>query len=170
MFLKTIAGITLSLFILTGCQQKPKDQQKESDLQEEQKSPTEGQKSEEISDKELQQFATIQQQANTISQQSHQDKVSAVEDIGLEVERFNEIEQAQQDPNIQMDATKEELQMYQEAIQFLEEIQGRDQQKMVELIEDKGLSVTRYQEIEYAIQSDPELQLKYQTMMQDTDN
>ncbi len=168
MHLKTITGLALALFILAGCQQKPK--QNENESQEEQTIPGVKQKSEAVTDNELQLFATIQQQANSIHQQSHQEKVKIVEDLGLSVERFNEIEQAQQNPGKEVNITQEELQKYQEAIQLLEQIQTQDQQRMVELIENEGLSVSRYQEIEYAIQSDPGLQEKFQMIIQKNEN
>ncbi|MFW5721357.1 MAG: hypothetical protein ACOCWW_03135, partial [Bacteroidota bacterium] len=144
MHLKTITGLALALFILAGCQQKPK----QNESQKEQTIPHDEQKSEEVSDKELQLFATIQQKANSLHQQSHKEKVNTVENLGLSVERFNEIEQSQQDPNKETDATQEELQNFQEAIQLLEQIQAQDQEKMLELVEDEGLTVNRYQEIE----------------------
>ncbi|MFO7844070.1 MAG: DUF4168 domain-containing protein [Bacteroidales bacterium] len=168
MHLKTIFGLALIILVLSGCKQKPKQNDKE--LREEQFTPTNEQKGEEVNDKELQLFTTIQQQVNTINQQSYQEKVKIVEDLGLSVERFTEIEQAQQNPGEENDITQEELQKYQEAIQFLEQIQSQDQQRMIELIENEGLSIERYQEIEQAIQSDPDLQAKFQMMLQENEN
>lgn len=53
------------------------------------------QTSEEVTDKELKQFASAFQQVQDVDQQAQQNMIKAVEVAGLEVPRFNEIQQAQ---------------------------------------------------------------------------
>ena len=121
---------------------------------------------EEISDQELKQFASALQQIQVINQQAQQAMVKAVEEKGLEVQRYNEIQQAQQDPNQEAEVTEKELKQYETATQELEEIQVQIQQQMQAKIVEEGLTVNRYQEIAAVIQNDPELHQKLQEYLQ----
>ncbi len=121
----------------------------------------------EVSGEELKQFASAFQQVQTVNQQAQQKMVSTVEEEGLEVQRYNEIQQAQQDPNQEDNATDEELKQYEAATQELEKIQAQAQQEMQGKIIEEGLTVNRYQEIAAIVQSNPELQQKLQEYLQD---
>jgi len=121
---------------------------------------------EEVSEEELKQFASAFQQVQVVSQEAQQEMVKAIEEEGLEVMRFNEIQQAQQDPNQEAEATGEELKKYEAATGELERIQVEAQRLMQERIAEEGLTVDRYQEIAAIIQGDPELQQKLQQYMQ----
>ncbi len=121
---------------------------------------------EEVSDKELKQFATAFQEVQTINEQAQNNMVNAIEKEGLNVQRFNEIQQAQQDPNQEAGATDEELEQYESAITELEKIQMGAQQEMEEKITNEGLTIPRYQEIAAAIQASPELQQKFREYLQ----
>lgn len=121
---------------------------------------------EELSGEELKQFASAFQQVQTVNQQAQQKMVKTVEEEGLEVQRYNEIQQAQQDPNQEANATDEELKQYESATQGLEKIQEHTQQEMQEKIIEEGLTINRYQEIAAIVQSDPELQQELQEYLQ----
>lgn len=119
-----------------------------------------------VSDEELGQFASAFQQVQVIDQSSQQEMVKAVEEKNLTVQRYNEIQQATQDPSQQLDATDEELKRVDSASQGLEQIQVKAQEEMQATIIGEGLTVERYQQIIAAIQSDPELQQKIQEYLQ----
>lgn len=119
-----------------------------------------------IEDKELQQFASAFQQIQLISHETQQTMIQAVEEEGLGVQRYNAIQDAQQDPDKQVNATSEELNQFETVNQELEKIQIQAQQKMQESIIDEGLSLDRYQELAELIRNDPELQLKLQQLLQ----
>lgn len=121
---------------------------------------------EEVSDKELQQFASALQQVQNLDQQAQQDMVKAVEEEGLEAQRYSEIQQAQQVPDQESDVTDEELVKYKSASAELEKIQVEAQQKMQDKILEEGLTVPRYQELAAVIQASPELQQKLQEYLQ----
>jgi hypothetical protein len=93
--------------------------------------------------------------------------VQIVEDEGIEVQRFNEIMNAQQDPNQEVDASEDELIKFASANREIEEIQTRAQREMMEKIAESGLSVDRYQEIMVAVRNDSALQQKLQSSMQE---
>jgi len=112
------------------------------------------QASEEVTDKELKQFASAFQQVQRVDQNAQQIMIKAVQDEGLEVQRFNEIQQAQQ--------ANQEIKKYESASTELKKIQVQAQQEMQEKITEEGLTVPRYQEIATSIQASPELQEKLQ--------
>lgn len=119
-----------------------------------------------VSDDELKQFVTVAQKAQAMNQESQQEMVKAVEEKGLDVQRFNEIRQAEQDPNKDVDANAEELKKYASANASIEKIYIGVQEKIEANIEKEGLSMTRYQEIATTVQSSPELQEKIQKLIQ----
>lgn len=119
-----------------------------------------------VSDDELKQFVTVAQKAQAMNQESQQEMVKAVEDKGLDVQRFNEIRQAEQDPTKEVDANAEELKKYASANASIEKIYMGVQEKIEANVKKEGLSMTRYQEIATTVQSSPELQEKIQKLIQ----
>lgn len=93
--------------------------------------------------------------------------ISIIEENGLDLETFNKIAMAQQNPNADasgMDA--EDMKKYDEASGDLQKVQMEMQPKMVEAIESTGMEIQLYQEIMMAYQQSPELQAKVQAMME----
>ncbi len=119
-----------------------------------------------VSDEELQRFMTASQEVQAFSQQIQQQMIATVEKQGLDVQRFSEIRQSQQNPGNESNATAEEMQKFQTASQEVQKIQSQAQQQMVEKISEAGISEKRYQEISMMVQSNPELQQKFQSMQQ----
>jgi hypothetical protein len=121
---------------------------------------------EEISDNELKQFITAVQQVQMVDQMAQQQMMGAIQEEEMEVPRFVEIMQAMQDPNQEVEATEEEMEKFQAASNKIEQIQIEIQGEMESLIVDAGLTIERYQVISMQIQSDPELQQRFQTMIE----
>ncbi len=119
-----------------------------------------------VSDKELETFASAFQQVQAIDQKAQQDMVKAVQDEGLSVQRYNEILQSEEDPTQNANPTEEEKQQLENANKQIDAIQQKAQQSMHKKIQDEGLTVKRYQEIAFAVQNSPELQEKLQQFMQ----
>lgn len=120
----------------------------------------------EVSDKELEQFAEAAQQVQIINQEVQQKMINIVEEKGLDVQRFNEIQQAQLNPQQEIEATKEEMEKYEASTGDFEKIQGQAQEKMQEKITEAGLTTPRYEEIAMTLQSDPVLQKKFHMIQQ----
>jgi hypothetical protein len=120
----------------------------------------------EVSDGEIEQFALAFVEIQNIEQKLQPEMVQAVEEEGIEVQRFNEIMNAQQDPNQEVDASEDELKKFAAANREIEDIQNRAQREMLGKIDEAGLTVERYQEIMNALQNDPELQQKLQQIVQ----
>jgi hypothetical protein len=121
----------------------------------------------EVSDGEMKQFAMAFVEIQNIEQKVQPEMIQAVEEEGIEVQRFNEIMNAQQDPNQEVDANEDELKKFASANREIEDIQNRTQREMLGKIAETGLSVDRYQEIMVAVRNDPELQQKLQQNMQE---
>lgn len=125
------------------------------------------QQTKDVSDDEIEQFALAFVEIQNIEQKMQPEMVQAVEKEGIEVQRFNEIMNAQQDPNQEVDASEEELKKFAAANREIEDIQNQAQREMMGKIAESGLSVDRYQEIMTAVRNNPELQQKLQQSMQE---
>ncbi|SHJ19638.1 protein of unknown function [Tangfeifania diversioriginum] len=119
-----------------------------------------------VSDGEINQFASVFVELQSMNQGVQQEMMSAVADEGIEVQRFNEIMQAQQDPNQEVDASEDELQNFAKASQAVEQIQAKVQKEMEKVITENDLTVQRYQQIMMAVRTDTELQQRLQQKIQ----
>ncbi len=120
----------------------------------------------EISDKELKKFADAYQEVQMANQNSQQEMIKAVEDSDLTVEKFNEINQAEQNPNKEVDASADDLKKYESAMQSVEAIQAQVQKTVESKIKEIGLSMERFQQISTLVQTDEELQQRLTALMQ----
>lgn len=119
-----------------------------------------------VSDEEIQKFATAMSNVQTVNQQAQQEMVKAVTDEGIEVSRYNEIYEAQQNPNQDVDSSEEEMEQFRSASQKIQKIQQKTQGQIEKDIQKAGLSMQRYQEISTQVQGDPDLQEKVREQMQ----
>lgn len=120
--------------------------------------PMQQQQTVEVSDAELAKFANAFQQVRAISMQSQQQMVDVVQEEGMEIKRFNELHQAAMDPNVDVDATPEELEQHKNIIAELEPVQEEIGQKLEKIVTDEGFTPQRYEQIATALQNDPDLQ------------
>lgn len=121
-----------------------------------------------FSDEELEKFAASVTQVMTIQQQGQAEMISIIEDHEMTVERFNEImTQTQEMPLEEVEATEEEKEIYQEVIKEIDEIQIELEARLIEAIEEEGLSIEKYEEIMQEYQQNPELQQLIQEMLQE---
>lgn len=119
-----------------------------------------------ISDEELQKFVDAFQEIQVENQKIQQKMIAEIQEEGMEVQRFSEIQQAQQNPNQEVEMTAEEEKAIENLMPKLQTIQQESQTVMQEKIKSAGLTMNRYQEIAQMIQQSPELQKKLQSMMQ----
>ncbi len=120
-----------------------------------------------VSDKEVKLFVSAVKEVQVINQESQQNMIKAVEEAELDIQRFNEIYGAMQDPNTDVDASDEEMEKFNKANTEIVGIQTEAQQKMEKEIVDQDLTIQRYQEINMQVQNDPELMQKVQTLLQE---
>lgn len=119
----------------------------------------------EVSDDDLKKFVAALNEIQSINSVIQQEMISAVENTGLEVSRFSAIREDQQSPGGQTDATADELKKFESAMAELERIQNETEERMQKIIENNGLTETRYREIGMSIQNTPELLEKFKTLV-----
>ena len=91
---------------------------------------------------------------------------AVVQEEGMDIQRFNEIYQASQDPQMEVDATEEEKQQHENIVAEVEKLQVTVQQEMEEAIAAQGLTVEEYESIIMGLQTDTALQERLRTAMQ----
>lgn len=120
-----------------------------------------------VKDKELNQFVSALKQIQSISQQSQQKMVQAIAEEDLSIDKFNNIRQAEMDPNKEIEASKEEMSKYTKAVKSVEKIQVESNAQMKKSVKDEGLTPKRYEEIGAKVQADKDLMAKVQAMLSD---
>ncbi|WP_161624660.1 DUF4168 domain-containing protein [Winogradskyella psychrotolerans] len=118
-----------------------------------------------ISDKELGQFADAYTEVQVQNQKSQEKMIAIIKDEGLEVERFNEIQQAEMDPNQESDATEAEKEKHENVIVKFEELQPEIEKKAIASIESAGITLQDYEKIGAKIQADQSLQQRLQAII-----
>ncbi|MCF8221664.1 MAG: DUF4168 domain-containing protein [Bacteroidales bacterium] len=120
-----------------------------------------------VSDKEIKQFVSAVKKVQVINQASQQKMMKAVENSGLDRQRFNEIYVAMQDPDTDVDSSDEEMEKFNKANTEIVKIQTEAEQELKKEILDQNLTIERYQEITMQLQNDPELMQKVQALIQE---
>lgn len=128
--------------------------------------PQQQQQKVEVSDGELEKFANAFQGIRMITQQAQQEMMKVVQDSGMDVQKFNKIQQASMNPEATVEATDEEKAKHKEIASELEEMQMGYQEKMQEVIEEQDLTLQRYEQIAMGLQNDPELQERLKAILQ----
>lgn len=118
-----------------------------------------------VSDKDLEQFVVVYKQVQTENQNIQQKMVGTIEEEGMDINRYNELNQASANPNAEVDATEEEMETYEKVTKKVQTIQTDFQQKVKKMIEDEGMTLQRYQEVYTALQSDEKLKEKFNELM-----
>jgi len=119
----------------------------------------------EVSDAELSQFAEVFQKMRMMNQEAQKEMMAVVQEEEFELQRFNEIHQAEMDPKKEIETTEVEDKKYKAVVSELQEMQPELQKKMQEVISGSDLSMERYQQLAMALRSDAELQQRLQEMM-----
>ena len=118
-----------------------------------------------VTDQELNKFANAYQAVQVENQKAQQEMVAMIEESGLDVEKFQNIQKAQMDPNTEVEATEKELTAHKQVMAKIQEMQPKLQSEMEGLIKKQGLTMQRYQEVAAAIQTNQELQQQLQAIM-----
>ena len=114
---------------------------------------------------ELTKFADAFQKVQAENQVAQQQMMSVIEEKGLDVKRFNEIQKSKMNPEAEVVATEEELKMHTEVLTELEKMRPQLEAKMEAIIKENGLTMDRYKAVAVALQNDKELQQKFQGIM-----
>lgn len=119
----------------------------------------------EVSDAELTTFANAYQKLQIQNQVAQQTMVKAIEDEGMGVERFSEIQQAVLDPNKEVDASDAEMELHGKALAKIEEMQPELEKIVEEQITSTGMTRERFEALAMVIQQDRTLQERLQAII-----
>lgn len=119
------------------------------------------------SDADIAKFAKAAKVLEELQAAVETEMITAIENKGLDLDTFNKIAAAQQNPNAGSEvADAETMKSYNAVSEDLQKIQMEAQPKMVEAIEETGMDINEYQQMMLAYQQSPEMQAKVQEMMQ----
>ncbi len=120
----------------------------------------------EYTDDELVVFITVAQKVMPLQQESQEEMIEKIEDEDLTVEKFNNILEAHSTGQ-EADATADEIQSFNTAMEAIQEIQFEYEHLIVETITDEGMAPAKYEEILANYQQDPELQMRVAVLMEE---
>lgn len=158
--IKNISIILFSLLIFASAFAQEKTQAKQEPTKEQQQVKTN------FSDETLSKFIEASKSIDAIQQKTEQEMIKIVEKENLSVDRFNEIAQTQQNPEVELDVTDKELKSFEKAVGQFQEIQMQMQSKMENAIKEKNIDVNEYKEIMFAYQQNQEFQQKINSLLQ----
>lgn len=120
---------------------------------------------EDFSQEELQQFINANKEAIMVQQSAEQHMMAAIEEEGLDVEKFNEILTSRQNPDVKTDATTEDQTKFDNAVQKVMKIQEKMVSDMENAIQESGMSIAQYEEMLIAYQQSPKVQQQVNEML-----
>ena len=122
-----------------------------------------------VTDEEIDNVVQTIMDLTPIQQEAESKMEEAVQEGGIEVERFRQIIAAMQNPQMSggSDITDEEMQTLQSLQPTLMQIQTEAQQQIVAKIEENGFTTQRYQSIMMGAQQDPELRNRIETLLEE---
>ena len=117
------------------------------------------------SDDELHTFIDANKKIVGIQQDGEKQMMQAIESEDIDVNKFNEILTARQNPDQKADASPEQLEAFGKAAQKVMKIQEELQSKAEKAVEDQGMEFQKYQEMMTAYQQDEDLQKRIAQML-----
>lgn len=121
----------------------------------------------EVSSEDIEKFARAIAQLQTIQQETQTELLQIVEGQGLTPDRFNEIAEAQQNPEAApaVEISDEELQSFEQAASEITAIRQQTQARFQEAVQAEGLAVEQFNQILAAVQQDPALQQEVEQIL-----
>ncbi len=118
-------------------------------------------------DSELQKFAQVMEEIQSVQTESNQKIESAFSDSSLSKQRFNTLYQARKSGNQQKaeDETSSETKEFNKLAKQIQTIQQSSQKQMVETVRNNDMTVQKFNQIVKAMRSNPELGQRVQEMM-----
>ncbi len=122
-----------------------------------------------VSDDELRQFVEVSSVAQEVQMEGQMEMVAIVEDEGLDVQTYNQIAEARYmgHSDDELEVSSEQIERYEAAYEKVSEIEVELEQKMADAINEEGMDMDRFMELNMALQQDPALQQRVQQMMMD---
>jgi hypothetical protein len=126
----------------------------------------------EVSSEDIEKFARAIAQLQTIQQETQTELLQIVEGQGLTPDRFNQIAEAQQNPQAATDVeiSDEELQSFEQAANESTAVRQQTQTRFQEAVQAEGLEVEQFNQILAAVQQDPALQQEVEQILRSEPN
>lgn len=120
-----------------------------------------------VSDEELDTFTDAIVAAQEVQMEFQQEMVAMIEEEGMDVETFNKIAQANEmgQSTDELDVSEEDMQNFENVSGKIQEAQTGVNEEVTAAVEDAGMEMARFQEINRAIQQDTALQQRIRERM-----
>ncbi len=153
----------------TAQQQAPQQQQQQSQQMPGQMGQQQSAPDVDLSEEEAETFADAIIAAQKVQAGAQQELVSIIEDEGLDIETYQKIAQASQQGQEPADSVIEDGDMdkFDSANESIKEAQQGIQSDVADAVEEAGMEMERFQEINRAVQQDPELQKQIRQKLQE---
>ncbi len=123
--------------------------------------PSQGQQKDiDVSEKEMQRFVKASDELQVMQQDAQKKMMKTIEDNGMDVKRYSEIERATRSGQ-DVDMSKKEEQAYQKTTTAVQQEQMKLQKEAVEILEKHDFERQRFMEISQALRTDKELLEEY---------
>lgn len=119
-----------------------------------------------FSDDDLATFVKVQEEVGTVQEKAQEQMIGEIEGAGLDINTFNQIMQAEQNPNSEYSPSAEEKEKYEQIMPKVQEINQGMQEKAMQTMQEEGMDPQQYQQIMMAYQRDPEVKQRIDDMME----
>lgn len=126
--------------------------------------PVEVKKPAAMTEAEIKTFVDVYIQHQEIEREHQLDMVSAIENEGITLDAFQKIYQEMQ-TGAEPTASIEEIDKFKSSLEKLNGIQDKMIEAITQMVEDKGLTIEKYEAMIMAINSNPENQQKVQELL-----
>ncbi|MDX1651148.1 MAG: DUF4168 domain-containing protein [Brumimicrobium sp.] len=118
-----------------------------------------------VNNKDLEKFVVIYKQIQEKNLLIQKEMILSVEEEGMEVERYTEIQKAKANPATEIKITTEEENMLGSINEKLTEIRNDFEQEVEALIKEEGMTLEDYRMIYLELEKDRDLQEKFRELM-----
>lgn len=122
-----------------------------------------------LSEEEVETFVDAIIAAQKVQGGAQEELISIIEDEGLDIETYQQIAQASQRGQEPADSVIEDgdMEKFDSANESIQEAQEGIQSDVADAVEEAGMEMERFQEINQAVQQDPELQKQIRQKLQE---
>lgn len=123
-----------------------------------------------VTDQELQTFADAFTEMRTVEQEAQKELMGILEEEGMKPQRFQKIMMSRQNPQMaqSITLTEDEKKIIQNIQPELQRLNKEVQQDQMNIIQDKEMTMQRFQNLAQAIGSDKKLNKRFTEIMSDT--
>lgn len=116
-----------------------------------------------VTDEEIKSLVIINIEIQPLQMKLQEDMIGYVENSGMEVPRFAQIMNVmQQGGDIDaLEVTEEEIEIYTDCFEAITKMQDEVDEIIMQIIEENGFDLERFQEVFMALQTDPEIQERF---------